>query len=280
MVQTPLPEPPDFRVGIALSEEGRLTLRATVRASGPTRGGLNAFCDALSVTLDTRVSPFLCESYKDLLSELHWGTLALAWLPPMIALKAVGRSGAVPLVAPVRGGSAWYWTSLFCREDSPLQTLDDLKDLRVAWVDPMSSAGYNVIRASLRAQGVNLKTAFSEEHFLGTHDAVARAVIDGEVDVGATYAHFDDAGRVRTAGWGRAAARSLKFAGPIPGDILAASAQLSPDLREQITDSLLGEGHTDVKRAASSLFSATGFERVDLRHLTHLEELVAYVEGD
>jgi phosphonate transport system substrate-binding protein len=280
MALTPIPDPPDLRVGIVLSQEGRLTLRPTVRASGPTRGGLTALCEALSVAVDTKVSPFVCETYRDLLSELHWGTLALAWLPPMIALKAVTRGGAVPLVAPVRSGSAWYWTSLFVREDSAIQSLEDLRYARVAWVDPMSSAGYLVIRASLRAQGIDLAAAFGEERFVGAHDAVARAVASGEVDVGATYAHFDDAGRVRTAGWGRAAVRSLKFAGPIPGDVLAASGQLATDLRDLIVEALVGPGHAEVQRAATSLFSATGFERVDREHLSHLEELLAYVEPE
>ncbi len=280
MALTPLPEPPDLRVGVALSEEGKLTLRPTVRAAGPTRGGLTAFCEALAVALGTKVSPFLCDTYRDLLSELHWGTLGLAWLPPMIALKAVSRGGAVPLVAPVRGGSAWYWTSLYVREDSKLQSLEDLDHARVAWVDPMSSAGYLVIRASLRAEGVDLAKAFGEERFLGAHDAVARAVEQGEVDAGATYTHFDDSGRVRTAGWGRAAVRSLKFAGPIPGDVLAASSQLAEDLRAQIVETLAGPGHTEVKRAATSLFDATGFEAVTRDHLSHLESLLAYVEPE
>ncbi len=268
----------EVRVGVALSQIGRVTLRPTVRAAGPTQGRLRAFCDALSLAIDTKVTSESCESYADLLAELHWGTLHLAWLPPMIALRAVGRGSALPIVAPVRGGSAWYWTALFAKAESGIRGIDDLKRARVAWVDHMSSAGYLVIRASLRAQGVDLDEAFGEELFEGTHDAVARAVLEGRADVGATFAHFDDAGRVRDAGWGRAPVHVVKFAGPIPGDVLAGSLQLPSEIAAAVTDALAGPGHDEVKRAAETLFNATGFEAVTREHLKHLEELLAYVE--
>jgi phosphate/phosphite/phosphonate ABC transporter binding protein len=239
---------------------------------------MEVFCDALSLALDTRVRGQPCESYTDLLAELHWGTLHFAWLPPMIALRAVTRGSAVPLVAPVRAGSAWYWTALFVREDSKVQSVEDLSRARVAWVDHMSSAGYLVIRASLRAQGLELAKHFGEEQFLGSHDAVAQAVMSGRADVGATYAHFDDVGRVRTSGWGRSAVRVLKFAGPIPGDVLAASVHLPEELVVAMKDALLAEGHAEVKRAADDLFNAVGFEEVTREHLRHLENLLSYVE--
>jgi phosphonate transport system substrate-binding protein len=268
----------EIRLGTTLSELGRVTIRPTVRTTGPSHGRLGGLCDALSVALEVPFVPHSVASYGDLLAGLHWGEIQLAWLPPMIALRAVLKRSAVPIAAPVRAGSAWYWTALFCREDSPLQKLEDLSRARVAWVDHMSSAGYLVVRASLRAQGIALDQAFGEEQFVGTHDAVVSAVMGGRADVGATYAHFDDSGRVRNAGWGKHRVRLLKSAGPIPSDVLAASAHLDPVLRREIGEALTGEGHSNVKRAAMELLDATGFSAVDRAHLTHLEELLAYVE--
>lgn len=271
-------EPEVIRVGTTLSEVGRATMRPTVRSPGPTQGRLDVLCDALSVATERTIVPHAVPSYADLLASLHWGEIHFAWLPPMIALRAISRGSAVPLVAPERSGSSWYWTALFAREDSPIQSLDMLRKVHVAWVDHMSSAGYLVIRASLRAQGIDLAEAFREETFAGTHDAVARAVLDKVVDVGATFAHFDDSGRVRSAGWGRAPVRVLKYAGPIPSDILAASVHLPPNVAQEIADTFVGAGHSAVKHAAQDLVDATGFIRVDREHLSHLEELLAYVE--
>jgi phosphonate transport system substrate-binding protein len=142
----------------------------------------------------------------------------------------------------------------------------------------MSSAGYLVIRASLRAGGLDLAEAFSTERFHGTHDAVALAVLEGRADVGATFAHFDDSGRIRTAGWGKARVNVIKCAGPIPSDILAASVHLPREVADGIAESLIADGHSEVRRAASELLDATGFVAVNREHLAHLEELVAHLE--
>ena len=271
-------EPAEVRLGTTLSELGRVTVRPTVRAAGPTKGRLDVLCDALSIAIEVPVVPHAVETYSDLLAGLHWGEIHFAWLPPMIALRAIVRGSATPLCAPVRAGSAWYWTALFVRADSPLEDAKALKGASVAWVDHMSSSGYLVIRASLRSQGIDLGEAFGEERFVGTHDAVVRAVLEGEVDVGASFAHFDDAGRVRSAGWGRNAVKVLKYAGPIPSDVVAVSPHLQPEVAREIGAALTGDGHSNVKKAAAELLDATGFVPVDRAHLEHLEELLSYVE--
>lgn len=268
----------ELRIGLALSREGRLTLRPTARADGPTRGRLEVFCDALSLALETKVTGMDFESYEDLLLELHWGTLALAWLPPLLALRAVARGSAVPLVVPVRGEGAWYWSALFTRQGSAITSLDSLDRARVAWVDPLSSSGYLVVAAALREKGLSLAEAFGEQQFLGTHEAVVSAVLEGRADVGATYAHFDDAGRVRTAGWGRAQVRALEFAGPIPGDVLAAGTALPDEVRVQVTEVLTAAGHGELQRAARELLNASGFEAVSRAHFARLEALLAHLE--
>lgn len=275
----PMSEPSELRLGMALSELGRLTTRPTVRADGPTHGRLKQLCEALTVATEIRIAPHVVSSYGDLIAGLHWGEIHLAWLPPMVALRAISRGGARPLVAPIRAGSAWYWSSLFVRGDSPIAEVGQLARARAAWVDHYSAAGYLVMRATLRQQGLDLGALFGEEQFLGTHDAVTRAVIEGDAVVGATYCHFDDAGRIRAAGWGKAKVRVLKSAGPIPSDVLAASSLLAPGTAQIVSEVLTGSGHADVQRTARDLFGSTGFATVDREHLGHLEELLAFLEA-
>ena len=268
----------EIRLGTTLSDAGRVTVRPTARAGGPTQGRLGSLCEALSLALEFPVVPHAVENYTDLLAGLHWGEIHCAWLPPMIAVRAIARGSAVPLAAPVRSGSAWYWSALFSRGDSRIRELEQVPGARAAWVDQMSSAGYLVIRASLGAAGLEPAASFASEQFLGTHDAVVAAVRDGRADVGATVAHFDDAGRIRNAGWGKLPVNVIKCAGPIPSDILAASVHLSPDVAQELCDTITGDGHSAVRRAASELLEATGFISVNREHLAHLEELVQYLE--
>lgn len=274
----PRQDPDEIRLGTTLSELGRVTVRPTVRAAGPTQGRLGALCEALSIAIEVPVVPHAVATYTDLLAGLHWGEIHFAWLPPMIALRAIARGSASPICVPVRAGSAWYWAALFAAADSPLRGAADLRRARVAWVDHMSSSGYLVIRASLRSRGIDLAEAFGEERFARTHEEVVRAVLDGEVDVGATFAHFDDSGRVRYAGWGRSTVTMLECAGPIPSDVVAVSPHLPPELAQEIGAALTGDGHSDVKKAAEELLDATGFVPVTREHLRHLEDLLGYVE--
>ncbi|HZO12896.1 MAG TPA: PhnD/SsuA/transferrin family substrate-binding protein, partial [Polyangiaceae bacterium] len=152
-----------------------------------SRGLLEEFCRCLAQATGVRVTAHGMWHYHHLLEALSAGQLDLVWLPPILALRATARAGCVPIAIPVRHGVSTYSTALFTRPDSRIRNTDDLQGVRAAWVDRQSAAGYLIIRALLRSNGVDLTKAFAHEKFLGTHDAVAQAVLEGEVDVGATF---------------------------------------------------------------------------------------------
>src|SRR5690606_1157864 len=123
-----------------------------------------------------------------------------------------------------------------------------------------SAAGYLIIRAYLKSQGVDLERAFAHEKFLGAHDAVAGAVLDDEVDVGATFAYFaDDPASPTAAGWGDAEVQVLCSAGPIPSDMIAASRHLSRATRTKLQNALVELSHPDLAAAARELLGAEAF---------------------
>lgn len=57
----------------------------------------------------------------------------------------------------------------------------------MAWVDTNSSAGYLVPRMRIAAAGLDPETLFARQSFLGSHERVACAGLDGDADAGATY---------------------------------------------------------------------------------------------
>jgi phosphonate transport system substrate-binding protein len=178
---TPSPSTARIRVGIAL-------------AGGPTRAQLDAFCWALASATGFEVAAVGLWYYRRLLAAMDVGDVDVAWLPPILAAQAVSNGFATPLALPVRGGVAAYSTALFARQDGPIQSLGDLTGVRAAWVDRQSASGYLLIRAHLRTLGVDLDRAFRSEVFSGSHDAVTRAVIDGDADVGASFFHVGAGG--------------------------------------------------------------------------------------
>lgn len=276
-----------------MEDVGRICVGIAL-ASDPAaaRERLGAFAAALGAAagLEVTAEPFW--HYHNLLDALDSGQVDLAWLPPILAMRATARGRIVPLALPVRSGVSSYSTALFARADGPVRGLGDLVGLRAAWVDRQSAAGYLIIRAALRARGVALEHAFVAEQFLGVHDAVARAVLDKEADVGATFVYpqpgamniegaVSERSLVARAGWGDAAVRIVALAGPIPSDVLAANTRVPAAISRAVQRALIEKAPSDggrLARAAADLFAAEGFILPLPEHLEPLAALLAGIE--
>src|SRR6202012_2041479 len=98
-VQAPLEQRVPIRVGVAVSE-GHSELAG---AASVTREKLELFCEALGDALGGPGGPFGVAHYRELLEAMHDGRLDLAWLPPIIALRATARGRTLPIAIPLRG---------------------------------------------------------------------------------------------------------------------------------------------------------------------------------
>ncbi len=244
---------------------------------------LDEFCGALARVTGMNVTAHGMWHYHHLLEALAVRELDLVWLPPLLALRATARAGCIPLAVPVRHGLSTYSSTLFTHPESQIRSIADLQGVGAAWVDRQSAAGYLVMRAWLRSKQVDLNAAFAHEKFLGTHDAVAAAVLDGEVDVGATFAHFDPdadptAARPAAAGWGDAAVHIIGSAGPIPSDIIAANRHLPKEARNVVQRALVELADPDLATAARQLLRADSFIAPTKKHLDAIKEILDNLE--
>src|SRR5262245_739261 len=132
----PSSQPSRIRVGIAMPAE-EAAARALI-------GHLDAFCAALSAAIGTAVTGQRLDHYRDLLEAVHAGHIDIAWLPPIISIRASSMGRTIPIALPLREGAAWFSSILFTRPDSPVRAPSDLHGARAAWVDRQSAAGYLV----------------------------------------------------------------------------------------------------------------------------------------
>jgi phosphonate transport system substrate-binding protein len=258
-----------IRLGVALTKNPRRT-QALLAHLGQGLGR--------AAGLDVHCATF--PGYQELVAAMDARTVDLAWLPPMLALRAVGRARMVPIALPVRDGAAWYETALFTARGD-VHGIDALVGLKAAWVDRHSASGYAIIRASLRAKGVNLEQAFASETFYGSHEEVVRAVLAGEADVGATYVYPDH--RIRSlvvrGGWGQANISVIAREGPIPADVLAASITLPATVSRAVQDALFSLADKQLARAARALLDAERFVPPQSDHLERFEKLIDQLES-
>jgi phosphonate transport system substrate-binding protein len=153
----------------------------------------------------------------------------------------------------------------------------------VAWVSKTSASGYIVPRSSLAKRGIPLSIAFKEDVFLGSHAAVARAVISRQVDVGGTYAVFErgePGGRVVKAGFldGTSSpppVHILDISGPVPSDFVIAASNVTAQTGGIVASALerLAEDREGAA-AIQHLMGADRFSRVAPAAMAELRELI------
>lgn len=93
------------------------------------------------------------------------------------------KYGAQALLTVMRHGSDTYQSQFIVKAGSPIKTLADLADKKIAFVEPASMSGYILPQQSLNDKNIKPK----ETVFAGKHDNVVSMVYNGQVDAGATF---------------------------------------------------------------------------------------------
>lgn len=173
-------------------------------------------------------------SYDELVRSLRRGATDVAWLPPIPFARLDSEAVVRSLVCAERGGSEAYVAVLFTRADSAVFALSDIRGKRVGWVDPLSTTGYVVPRMRLSVRFPEGTEIFAKETFFGSHAGVIRAVLDGAVDVGASYGGFSERGELVRGAFADFGARSADLRvvdafGAIPADVIAIHSSVGPE---------------------------------------------------
>ncbi len=259
------------------------TLRfAVVASTEQAERALKSFCLELGRATGVSFEPQMLGTYTALLDGVSRGELDIVWAPPLVAVDLEDKKLARSVAVVQRSQRAGYYCALFVSANSPIKRPEDLHGARPAWVSRESASGYVVPRWHLRSIGVDLDEAFRDEQFLGSHEAVLEAVLQGSADTGATHVGLDPVtGKLKSAPWlpkDPGAIRVILLIGPIPGDVLMASDRLPSNLQRQLTAALLslrGGGSSD---GATTLFEASRFEPVSDSHFAMLRKLSRYSE--
>lgn len=255
---------------------------AVVSSSERTHEALARFCDSLQKSTGLAIEPRVLSSYSALREGVLEGKLDVVWSPPLVAVDLEDGRAASSIAVVQRSSRAGYYSALFVHAKSPIRRVEHLKGARAAWVTRESASGYVVPRWHLRSIGVRLEEAFSQEQFLAGHEAVTRAVIEGEADTGATHVGLDAVtGKLKSAPWllmpvPPAIVRVVLLVGPIPGDVVMVRHGLAASMRRQLTGALLAVHDAD--DGTETLFEASRFEPVPDGHLTMLRRLSRFAE--
>ncbi len=234
-------------------------------ASTAMRESVAKFSRALGVMAQVELAVYEATSYEDLAHAMVRGEVDFAWLPPLAFVALERRGAVVALASAQRGGDTAFHSAIIVAKTSAYQKPEDLAGARAAWVDRYSASGYVVPRVGLSAMGVDPRTAFTEQRFCHSHEAVVRAVAAGRADFGATYAGVGPGGEITRGAWldvkgADSAVRVLVRFGAIPGDVVAARSELAAGRRESLTSAFLALSRDPEQRVLlGEAFGVDGF---------------------
>jgi phosphate/phosphite/phosphonate ABC transporter binding protein len=130
-----------------------------------------------------RVELLIATDFEGTIVNLEEGKTDLAFLTPTTYIEARKRCGVEILVKALRNGVPWMHSVIVVRSDSGMTTVEELRGMRVAFGDRLSTTSFLLPLAMLTEAGIGLDDLKSYA-FLGHHDDVAKAILAREYDAG------------------------------------------------------------------------------------------------
>ena len=192
----------------------------------------------LSAGLGVPIEVQVGDTYADVAGLLARGEVEFAEFSPYSYVLARDQARLRPLVMAISDGSNTAAGYVVVRQQSPLRTLDDLRGKSFAYVDRASTSGFLYPRKLLRDRGLDPETYFGHTEFVGNHEAVLLAVLEGKVEAGATYQGAFAALR-RSKGVDPLAFRVIAKMPRTPRDLYVIRADLPPEVGDAIARLLL-----------------------------------------
>lgn len=217
----------------------------------------------LSKEIGIPVKSFVSTNYVALVEAM--GTknnpVDIGFLPPFGYVLANQENGAKVILKSARKGATSYKAQFIVRTGAGISKIEDLKGKKFAFVDPASASGYIFPGAFLKSKGIDIQKDFAQVVFLGAHDAVVRAVYNGDVHAGVC---FDDArGTVeKELPDVKQKVSILTYTDPIPNDTVAVRKDLDPKLAEKIQQALIKIAQSaEGKDLLMKIYEIDGFEK-------------------
>lgn len=139
--------------------------------------------DYLSARLKRKIDLKVAVDFQSAVNDLGQGVTQFCFMTPSTYIEAHKKYDARVLVAALRDGKPFQHSVIVTRQDSPIGSLADIKGRSFAFGDPHSTSSHIVPRAMLLEAGVDISDLLYY-NYLGHHDDVAKAVLNGDFDAG------------------------------------------------------------------------------------------------
>jgi len=139
----------------------------------------------LEQTLKKDIELVLTTDYSSMIEAMRFGRIEIAYFGPFSYVLAKSRAPEIePFAVGIERGSPTYNSIIIGQAGGPVASIADIKGKNFGYGDQASTSSHLIPRAFLLKNGLEGGKDYRVVH-LGTHDAVARAVQNGQVHAGA-----------------------------------------------------------------------------------------------
>ena len=133
--------------------------------------------------LDKKIELVVTTDYSSMIEAMRFGRLELAYFGALSYVMAKERSEIEAFAAQMKKGSIMYHGVIIVNKDSMISNILDIRGKTMAYGDPASTSSHLIPRAHLLTNA-KLDIDEYEPVYLGSHDAVALSVQNGNADAG------------------------------------------------------------------------------------------------
>jgi phosphonate transport system substrate-binding protein len=189
-------------------------------------------------TLGKNIEIVVTTDYSSMIEAMRFGRIEVAYFGPFSYVLAKSKAPAIePFAVGIEKGSPTYNSILIAHVGGPVATLADIKGKPFGFGDQASTSSHLIPRAYLLKNGLDGAKDYQPVH-LGTHDAVARAVQNGQVPAGALSKAIYEALLARKT-IDPDKIKVLAITPPIPNYPITMQGDLAPALKEKIRKAFL-----------------------------------------
>ena len=213
----------------------------------------------LERTLNKKIELIVTTDYSSMIEAMRFGRIEVAYFGPFSYVLAKSRAPAIePFAVGVERGTPTYNSVLIANAAGDVKVLADIKGKPFAFGDQASTSSHLAPRAYLMKAAQLDGDKDYKPVFLGTHDAVARAVQAGQVPAGALSKPIYDT-LVAKKVIDPTKILQIGLSDPIPNYPIVMQGNLAPALKEAVRGAFLNMNDKEVLKS----FRVEGFVATD-----------------
>jgi len=182
--------------------------------------------------LDKKIELVVTTDYSSMIEAMRFGRLELAYFGALSYVMAKERSEIEAFAAQMKKGSIMYHGVIIVNKDSKISNILQVKGKTMAYGDPASTSSHLIPRAHLLTNA-KLDIDDYKAVYLGSHDAVALNVQNGNADAGGLskkiFEHLVEREMISLD-----KVQIIAISNPFPNYPWTMQSSLDPELKEKI----------------------------------------------